>query len=100
MRPAPSDGLTPHKVLGRFGATCWRSWLDLLSLRYFRGFRSGSFDIWRRPMSGKPSQYDLGLDKTPANYVPLTPLSFIARSAAVYPDHLSPLYEGSSFTWA
>ena len=34
-------------------------------------------------MSGKQSQYEIGLDKTPANYVPLTPLSFLARSAAV-----------------
>src|SRR5262247_458887 len=51
-------------------------------------------------MSGKLSQYDVGLDRTPANYVPLTPLSFIARSAAVYPDHISAVYEGRSFTWA
>ncbi|MGC2776940.1 MAG: AMP-binding protein, partial [Bradyrhizobium sp.] len=45
------------------------------------------------------NQYQLGLDKTPANYVPLTPLSFLARSAAVYPDHASTVYEGRSFTW-
>ena len=51
-------------------------------------------------MSGKQSQYDIGLDKTPANYVALTPLSFIARSAAVYPDHVSTIYEGRAFTWA
>src|SRR5215471_19696929 len=51
-------------------------------------------------MSGKPNQYDIGLDKTPANYVPLTPLSFIARSAAVYPNHVSAVYEDRSFTWA
>src|SRR6201994_4376381 len=51
-------------------------------------------------MSGNLSQYKTGLDKTPANYVPLTPLSFLARSAAVYPDHLSAVYEGRSFTWA
>ena len=51
-------------------------------------------------MSAKPNQYDIGLDKTPANYVPLTPLSFIARSAAVYPNHTSAVYEGRSFTWA
>src|ERR1700748_2050045 len=50
-------------------------------------------------MSGK-SQYDLGLDKNAANYVPLTPLSFLERSAAVYPNHLSAVYEGRSFTWA
>jgi len=45
------------------------------------------------------NQYQIGLDKTPANYVPLTPLSFLARSAAVYPDHLSTVYAGKSFTW-
>jgi fatty-acyl-CoA synthase len=48
----------------------------------------------------KQSQYDVGLDKMPANYVPLTPLSFIARSAAVYPDLVSTVYEGRTFTWA
>ncbi len=46
------------------------------------------------------NQYSLGLDKTPANYVPLTPLSFLARSAAVYPNHVSAVYEGLVFTWA
>ena len=51
-------------------------------------------------MSGKQNQYNIGLDKTPANYVPLTPLSFLARSAAVYPDHVSTVYEGRSFTWS
>ena len=40
------------------------------------------------------------MDKTPANYVALTPLSFLARTAAVYPDHVSTVYEGRSFTWA
>src|SRR6195256_2584886 len=51
-------------------------------------------------MSGKQSQYSHGLDKTPANFVALTPLSFLARSAAVYPDHPSAVYEGRSFTWS
>jgi fatty-acyl-CoA synthase len=46
------------------------------------------------------SQYDIGLAKNPANYVPLTPLSFLARSAAVYPDHVSAVYEGRQFTWS
>mgnify|MGYP001197144235 CR=1 FL=1 len=30
--------------------------------------------------------YEQNLDKTPANYQPLTPLSIVARAAAVYPD--------------
>ena len=51
-------------------------------------------------MSAAENQYSTGLDKTPANYVPLTPLSFLVRSAAVYPDHLSTVYEGRSFTWS
>ena len=51
-------------------------------------------------MSAAQNQYATGLDKTPANYVPLSPLSFLARSAAVYPDHVSTVYEGRSFTWA
>jgi fatty-acyl-CoA synthase len=32
------------------------------------------------------SAYDLDLDKNAANYQPLTPLTFLARSAAVYPE--------------
>src|SRR6201996_874512 len=51
-------------------------------------------------MGSKQSQYDIGLDKNAANYVALTPLSFLERSAAVYPNHLSTVYEGRSFTWA
>jgi fatty-acyl-CoA synthase len=51
-------------------------------------------------MSGRQTQYDIGLDKTKANFVALTPLSFLSRSAAVYPDHVSAVYEGRTFTWS
>src|SRR3954453_23613515 len=51
-------------------------------------------------MSAAQNQYSIGLDKTPANYVPLTPLSFLARSAAVYPDQISTVYEDRIFTWS
>ena len=51
-------------------------------------------------MSNGQGQYSIGLDKTPANYVPLSPLSFLVRSAKVYPNHTSTVYEGRSFTWA
>jgi fatty-acyl-CoA synthase len=33
------------------------------------------------------SPYDTDLDRNPANFQPLTPLSLIDRAAAVYPDH-------------
>ncbi|MEQ9490663.1 MAG: acyl-CoA synthetase [Alphaproteobacteria bacterium] len=31
--------------------------------------------------------YNIGLDRNPANYQPLTPLTFLERTASVYPDH-------------
>ena len=37
-------------------------------------------------MAVKTSPYDSGLDRTPANYVPLSPLSFLPRTASVFPD--------------
>jgi fatty-acyl-CoA synthase len=52
-------------------------------------------------MSVSPSnQYSNGLDKNPANFVQLTPLSFLERTAAVYPNLVSTVYEDRSFTWA
>jgi fatty-acyl-CoA synthase len=51
-------------------------------------------------MSAPQNQYSIGIDKTPANYVALTPLSFLARTAAVYPDQVGTVYEGRSFTWS
>jgi len=35
------------------------------------------------------SPYDVDLDRTPANFQPLTPLQFLERSAGVYPDHIA-----------
>ena len=40
------------------------------------------------------------LEKTPANYVPLTPLGFIERTASVYPQHISVIHGAVRFTWA
>ncbi|MDH3593909.1 MAG: acyl-CoA synthetase [Rhodospirillales bacterium] len=36
--------------------------------------------------AGKPGIYDLDLDRNPANSAPLTPVSFLRRAAAVYPE--------------
>ena len=44
--------------------------------------------------------YSFGLDKTPANYAVLTPLSFIQRSAEVYPDRLAVVHGARRYTWA
>ncbi|KAL4569166.1 hypothetical protein LXL04_024800 [Taraxacum kok-saghyz] len=39
------------------------------------------------------------LPKCPANYVPLTPLTFIKRASMVYSNRTSIIYGGVSFTW-
>jgi len=44
--------------------------------------------------------YEGNLPKNPANYVPLSPLSFIRRSADVFPDHPALIYGPRSYTWA
>jgi fatty-acyl-CoA synthase len=46
------------------------------------------------------SPYDVGLDKVPANYTPLSPLSFIKRTAAVYPNHTSIIHGDQRYTWS
>ena len=51
-------------------------------------------------MSNGKSQYDIGLEKTSANYVPLSPVSFLVRTASVYPQLISTIYEGRTFTWS
>jgi fatty-acyl-CoA synthase len=46
------------------------------------------------------SVYDLDLDKNAANFQPLTPLSFLQRSAAVYPDQLAIIHGNARLTYA
>lgn len=49
-------------------------------------------------MSNNP--YEQGLDKCAANHVPLSPLSFLERSAQVYPNRLSVIHGARRFTWS
>jgi fatty-acyl-CoA synthase len=44
--------------------------------------------------------YEKDLDRTPANFAPLTPLSFIERAAKVYPDRLAVVHGDHRATWA
>jgi len=46
-----------------------------------------------------PTPYDTGLDRNAANYQPLTPLSFLARAATVYPDVTAIIHGGRSSTY-
>jgi fatty-acyl-CoA synthase len=51
-------------------------------------------------MADTRSPFEMGLDKNAANYVPLSPLSFLARTAAVYPDRLAVVHGKERYTWA
>ncbi len=47
------------------------------------------------------SIFDQGLDKVGANYAPLSPLTFLERSAAVFPDRIAVIHGGAiRRTWA
>jgi fatty-acyl-CoA synthase len=50
-------------------------------------------------MDRKDSPYGAGLERNPANYVPLTPLSFIERAAYIYPDHAAVIHGQRRHTW-
>ena len=45
-------------------------------------------------------KYDIGLDRSAANYVPLSPLSFIKRAADVYPDRAAIVHGDTLYSWA
>jgi fatty-acyl-CoA synthase len=36
--------------------------------------------------------YDIDLDRNPANFQPLTPLTFLERAASVFPDHIAVIH--------
>jgi fatty-acyl-CoA synthase len=46
------------------------------------------------------NHYDKNLDKNQANYVPLSPLSFLERTKNIYPNYEAIVYESRSYTWA
>src|SRR5947209_14472263 len=43
--------------------------------------------------------YEKGLGKNAANYVPLSPIGFLDRSAAVYPNRTSVIHGNRRYTW-
>jgi fatty-acyl-CoA synthase len=44
--------------------------------------------------------YDTGLDPNPANYAPLTPLTFLDWAASVCPERLATIHGARRYTWA
>jgi len=50
-----------------------------------------------KPAAANPYE---ALAQTPANYAPLTPLSFLERTAGVYPEYTSVIHGDTRYTWA
>src|ERR1700675_457120 len=48
----------------------------------------------------KRNPFEHDLDRNAANYTPLTPLSLIARTAYVYPNHPAVVHGDRRYTWA
>ncbi len=46
------------------------------------------------------SPYASGLDKTPANFAALSPLSFLAKAAAVHPERIALIHGERRISWA
>ena len=45
------------------------------------------------------NHYETNLDKNKANYVPLTPLSFLERAKDIYPNYEAIVYEDRRYSW-
>src|SRR5438552_17419743 len=50
-------------------------------------------------MSTSTNPYEIGLEKNAANYVPLSPIGFLLRSAAVYPNRLAVVHGERRCSW-
>ena len=46
------------------------------------------------------SHYDTNLNKNDANFVPLTPISFLRRAKDIYPNYEAIVYEDRKYTWS
>jgi fatty-acyl-CoA synthase len=44
--------------------------------------------------------FETDLDRCPANYAPLSPVGFLARSARVYPDRIAVIHGARRYSWA
>jgi fatty-acyl-CoA synthase len=51
-------------------------------------------------LSGDPPAFERGLNRNAANFVPLSPVGFLERSAAVYPDKVAVRHGRHAFTYA
>ena len=50
-------------------------------------------------MNLQKNNYEMNLNKNAANFVPLSPVTFIERTKDVYPDYTSVIYGNRTYTW-
>jgi len=62
--------------------------------------RGGGIRKPRRARKAAPNAFERDLERGPANYVPLTPLWFLARSAAVYPRKPAVVHGDRTYSYA
>ena len=79
---------------GDAGATCG------LDAQYHRSSRPHKFVFRPDRIMPTSSPFERDLDRNPANYTPLTPLSLIARAAYTYPHMLAVVHGERRYTWA
>ena len=46
------------------------------------------------------SVYEKNLEKNKANFVPLTPLTFLVIAKDIYPNYESGIYEDRNYAWS
>ena len=51
-------------------------------------------------MNNPQNPYELNLDKNQANYVPLSPIGFLERSARVFPNYVSTIHGNVRYSWS
>ena len=91
VRAPGMDNLSSNVPVARL--TFWR-----FQQRYLRGsYRST--DVVERTFRMQ-SPYDIDLDRNAANYQPLSPVNFLVRAAAVYPNKTAVIHGDTSFTYA
>jgi 3-(methylthio)propionyl---CoA ligase len=54
--------------------------------------------LWENDFVAKP--YEVDLERNPANHAPLTPLGFLERAAAVYPQRTAVIHGERRYTWS
>jgi len=64
-------------------------------------FRQAPFggQILAQDQAASQSAYDIGLERNPANFTALTPISFLERAGDVYRDRVSVIHGGRRYTW-